>query len=84
VVTYVLPTEREVRAGFVCGRSVGGAVVRNRARRQIKEAWRDLRPKAQGTFDVVFVARPEVRGAKTQELIEEMLRALTELGAITA
>jgi len=39
------------------------AVVRNRARRLLKEAWRGLSPRVRDGFDVVVVARPEIRGA---------------------
>src|SRR2546422_10348804 len=61
MVLYVLPGEGQVRAGFVSGRRVGGAVVRNRARRRMKEAWRVLSPPTAGGFDGVFVARPDRR-----------------------
>ena len=40
VLLYVLPGESGPRAGFVCGRGVGNAVGRNRARRLLREAWR--------------------------------------------
>src|SRR6266508_5321589 len=37
VVLYVVPEGSSLRAGFGCPRSMGGAVVRNRARRLMKE-----------------------------------------------
>ena len=79
MVVYVAPGGRVTRAAFVCGRRVGGAVVRNRGRRLLREAWRSVQARAQG-FDVVFVARPEIQGAKTPDVIVDMDRALLAAG----
>ena len=57
---------------FVAGRKIGGAVERNRARRILREAWRELAPQVLEEHDVAFVARPTIRGAKTHELMAEM------------
>src|SRR6266508_6614918 len=64
MVVYVLPMGGPTRAAFVCGRKVGGAVQRNRARRILREAWRALADRVRSGYDVVFVARPEIGGAK--------------------
>jgi ribonuclease P protein component len=84
VVLYVLPGEQGLRAGFVSGRSVGDAVRRNRARRVLREAWRAVAPRARGGFDVVFVARPEIQGARTQDVAEDIERALGAAGVIVS
>lgn len=47
----------ESRLGLAVPRKVGGAVVRNRIRRQLKEVWRQLE-EVPGGNDYVFVARP--------------------------
>lgn len=70
MVAFVAPGRGEV--AFVAGRRVGGAVVRNRARRVVRAAWRDLAPQARKGFDVAWVARGTIRGAKTQDLVPEM------------
>jgi ribonuclease P protein component len=82
VVVYVLPTAGPTRPAFVCGRKVGGAVERNRARRILREAWRALAGAVRPGFDVVFVARPQIGGAKTEEIAEQMARALASQGVI--
>jgi len=84
MVLYVLPGKGPVRAGFVSARRIGGAAVRNRARRQLKEAWRELAPSVREGFDVVVAARPEIRGAKTQELLSDMRQALSRAGLIAS
>lgn len=45
------------RYGFVASRRLGGAVVRNRVRRLLREAVRQLNPWLIPGFDVVFLAR---------------------------
>ena len=82
MVLYVSPGDRGVRVAFVCGRRVGGAVDRNRARRILREAWRALAPRVRGGFDIVFVARPAIRGARTQDLLPEAAGALGDAGVI--
>jgi len=63
-------------AVFVAGRKVGGAVARNRARRILRAAWRELAPRAREGYDIAVVARATIRGAKTQDLVAEMTELL--------
>lgn len=75
VVAFVAPGSGKV--AFVAGRRVGGAVVRNRARRVLRAAWQQLCFRAGGDIDVVLVARVAIRGAKTQDLVTELDELLT-------
>jgi len=84
VVAYVRPSGRQTRVGVVCGRHVGGAVIRNRARRVLKEAWRQVAADVRSGYDIVFVARPDIRGAKTMDLVKDMTKALAAAGVMTA
>jgi ribonuclease P protein component len=63
-------------SAFVAGRRVGGAVERNRARRILRAAWREVAPQVGNGNDVVLVARSGIRGAKTQDLVAEMTELL--------
>lgn len=65
---------------FVAGRRVGGAVLRNRARRVLRAAWREIAPEVRPGNDVALVAREAIRGAGTQELVVEMRELLTRAG----
>jgi ribonuclease P protein component len=66
------------RSATVAARRIGGAVERNRARRILRAAWRQIGPRAD--LDVVLVAREAIRGAKTQELVVEMTDLLRHGG----
>lgn len=61
---------------MVASRRVGGAVERNRARRILREAWREVAPMVGDGNDVVIVAREAIRGAKTRDLVAEMTELL--------
>ena len=63
LVLYWFPREAETsaedtRLGLAIPRSVGTAVVRNRVKRQLREAWRSLAERAEAGHDYVLVARP--------------------------
>lgn len=65
----------------VAARRTGGAVDRNRARRILRAAWREIAPEVADTYDVVLVARGGIRGAKTQDLVAEMTELLRRKSA---
>ena len=82
MVLYVAPGA-SLRSAFVCGRAVGGAVVRNRGRRLMREAWRAVAPRARRGHDVVFVARSAIRDVGMGEVLEEMIRLLAAEGVVS-
>ena len=65
------------RFAVVAGRRVGGAVQRNRARRILREAWRQIASHVPPEQDVVLVARAKIGGASTEDLVAEMTELLT-------
>jgi len=70
-----LPT----RLGIVVERSAGGAVVRNRIKRRIREAFRSW--SAATGYDVVVRGEADVRDIEFQELVIHLKTALTRAGA---
>ena len=69
-----------VRLGFTATRKVGGAVIRNRAKRRLREAARALAPvlAAPGS-DYVFVARAGTADRPWDRLLDDVKSALTRL-----
>jgi len=64
-----------VRVGTVCGKRVGGAVVRNRAKRRLREAVRQHLPSLPLGWDILVVIQP----AGAQASVGDFYCALDEL-----
>jgi ribonuclease P protein component len=77
---YRAPGTGRSRAAWVAGRQVGGAVARNRARRLLREAWRQLWPRTTDGHDVVLVARGPFGRATAPDLAREIEDLLTRVG----
>lgn len=71
-----------VRVGFTATRKVGGAVVRNRAKRRMRQAARALVPAlGRPGFDYVFIARGGAPTRPWARLLDDVKSALISLGA---
>ena len=62
------------RVGFVTSHRVGGAVVRNRVRRRLREIVRKHQHDLRESFWIVLVARRDAANATYQQLEHEWLR----------
>ena len=78
-----LPTSGTAdRLGIVASRRLGGAVIRNRAKRRLREIFRQQRAPGDGgrrRFDLVVIARRELIDAPFAAVQAEFLRGLTRL-----
>ncbi len=67
------------RIGITATKKVGGAVQRNRAKRLIRAAWREVEPSVPYGWDLVFVARGRTHKAKMPEVRAAMATHLKKL-----
>ncbi len=70
------------RFGLSTGRSLGGAVVRNRVRRRLRETLRAVAPSFQPGWDVLIIARPAIVAADYDTLVGAVRRTLVKGGAL--
>ena len=65
-----------LRIGVAAGRTVGTAVVRNRAKRLLREAMRSLIPNIASGFDLILIARPGMIAATLEDTRQALLALL--------
>src|SRR4051794_32711963 len=70
------------RFGLSTGRKLGGAVIRNRARRRLREALRVMAPSFQPGWDVLIIARPALVEADHEALVGSLRRLLERAGVL--
>jgi len=76
------PAQSRIRAGFTATRKIGGAVVRNRAKRRLREAARLTLPlHGRPGFDYVFIARGGTATRPWARLLDDVKSALISLAA---
>lgn len=64
------------RLGLVVRRAVGNAVIRNRAKRRLREVFRRIKGHLTKTVDLVVRAQNSIRDATYWEIKEELTRLL--------
>ena len=72
----VLPPGSATRIGVITARKIGGAVVRTRARRLLREAFRLHQPDLAQPVDLVLVAQPSIVDKGFADVERDYLAAL--------
>jgi len=84
MVLIIRRSNRGVRVGFVCGKKVGNSVMRNRARRRMRESFRLLQvPHRAKGYDIIFIARSPIAQAGYKEVSAAMEKLLYKAGVIS-
>jgi ribonuclease P protein component len=78
----ILPAGAAPRLGVVTSRKIGGAVQRSRARRLLRESFRQHQHDLARPVDIVLVARNSIAGKKFAQVERDYLTALTRAGLI--
>lgn len=81
LVVYVRKNrEGRSRSGFTASTKLGGAVVRNRAKRRLRALYWEMLPATKKGFDLLLVARGRTLTAPYGMLLKEYTKALKKLG----
>ena len=84
-VAYVLATpDAPCAVGVVTSRKIGNAVMRNRARRLLREAYRLNQQLFQDHFQLVMVARSAINGKKRYDVEASLLDVFRRAGLLLA
>ncbi len=85
VVVYYQKNRRGYcRIGITAGKKIGSAVARNRAKRVIIAAFRELLPQISGGYDFVFVARVRTANVKSTNVLNFLKKGFTQEGILKA
>ena len=82
LVLYWFPREdggEEPRLGLAVPKASGSAVVRNRIKRQLREAWRSSLPQVEPERDYVLIVRPGLAEASEQRGFEWLTERIGEV-----
>ena len=70
------------RLGITVGKKIGKAVVRNRAKRRLRELYRTNVHIMRGGYDIVMVARNSTVDVPYQKLVNDFNAAILKLGIL--
>lgn len=74
--------QESLRIGVSAGKTVGTAVVRNRAKRQLRAAIDRMLPEISPGWDLIFIARAPIREAKFDQIMAGVNSVLVRAGLL--
>ncbi len=84
LVAQASETKEHLKVGIAAGKTTGTAVSRNRAKRLLREAMRDLIPSIASGWDLILIARPALVTATLNDTRSALTNLLTRAKLLTA
>ena len=78
---YILEGNRQQRFGFIASKKVGNSVQRNRAKRLLREVVRLHCSEFKPDLQIIFIARPKIKGVSFREVETSILGMLKRANA---
>ena len=70
------------RLAFLASKKVGNSVQRNRARRLMRESWKNIQHALPEGYDFIIIARNSINGRKCPEVEVSLRKALRRAGLL--
>jgi len=70
------------RVAFLASKKVGKSVIRNRAKRLMKESYREIKNTLKEGYDIIFIARKTICGLKCKDVKTSMESAAKRSGLL--
>lgn len=81
-VVYIKAKVKPFKVGFSVSNKVGKAVVRNKAKRRMREAFAQILPQVDRRYNYIFVAKTSIAEKDFLEIKNNMLALLKKAGLI--
>lgn len=83
LVVYLKPNGAGIcRIGITVSKKIGNAVERNRCKRIIRAAYRNVSPLIKGNWDFIFVSRTKTKYLKSTDIEKILTEILQKAGAV--
>ncbi len=76
VLAHTDPPDSPSRVGVAAGKKLGGAVLRNRFKRKLREAVRQVYPNIQSGVDMILIARAPMAEATAAQILAALIETL--------